>query len=101
MASWRAIEFVGKTLARLLEKEAERLRPQQIRVQLATPTTFPELTRSQVPSITLFLFRAVENPEMRNLPYRAGPAGVVTPPPLPLELSYLVTPWAGRIQTTP
>ena len=48
------------------------------------------------PKINLFLFRVVENPFAKNRTWlQAGP-GVLQKPPLALNLSYIITPFANE-----
>jgi len=60
----------------------------------ATPDEFSALQDPAAPAITIFLYRVAVNPEMRNSPRRFLPNGRSTRPLLPLELYYLITPWA-------
>jgi hypothetical protein len=64
------------------------------RIFAATPDEFEDLQDPDRPAITVFLFRVAINSEMRNSPRRIQGDGRVTRPLLPLELYYMVTPWA-------
>src|SRR5262249_45588307 len=46
------------------------------------------------PQISIFLYQLAVNAPMRNGPRRVLPDGRTTRPLLPLELHYLITPWA-------
>jgi hypothetical protein len=48
--------------------------------------------------INLFLYKIQENPHLRNLDWQASPSlpGELTPPPLSLNLYYLMTPYAAN-----
>ncbi len=72
-----------------------------VTVQLATTKLFKQLENTTAPTITVFLYRALENAEMRNGPRRVLTDGATTRPLLPLELCYLVTPWGVRVNDTP
>ncbi len=64
---------------------------------VATPDEFEPLAARAAPfppTITVFLYRITIAAEVRNAPKRTLPNGAVTRPLLPLELHYLVTPWA-------
>lgn len=67
-----------------------------VTVTLATPESFGVLKAAGQPTITLFLYRCVENPELRNAPRRRLPDGRLVRQPLVLELCFLVTPWGVR-----
>ena len=52
--------------------------------------------------VTLFLYEVVEDPSARNRPHvqqMAPPDIVVRKPPMALLLRYMMTPWAGRLDT--
>jgi hypothetical protein len=59
-------------------------------VIISTPDSFKDLSR---PSCTIFLYRVAVNPVMRNGPRVAVKPGVTSKPLLPIDLSYLMTPW--------
>lgn len=96
MATPGVVRDVGETLTYLLRAgiPAAMVAPQNIRV--ATPDEFPDLDNLGAPAISLFLYRVCVNPTMRNAPKRQLPDGSVARPLLPLELGYLVTPWAPQ-----
>jgi len=64
------------------------------RIFAATPDEFDALQDPATPAITIFLYRVTVNSEMRNSPPRMLSNGRLSRPPLPLELHYLITPWA-------
>lgn len=101
MATWEVIESVGRTLVRILQSHVDSVLPLAgVHVQLATTKLFKQLETTTTPAITVFLYRAMENGEMRNAPRRTLADGATTRPFLPLELCYLVTPWGVRIADT-
>jgi len=101
VATWEVIESVGRTLVRILQTHVDTVLPLAgVKVQLATTKLFKQLETTTTPVITVFLYRAMENGEMRNSPRRSLSDGSTTRPFLPLELCYLVTPWGVRIADT-
>lgn len=97
MATWQLIEHASLTLKRLLEQHVlATLQSPSVDIALATTQAFPDLKMATRPTITLFLYRCTENPELRNSPQRRLPDGRLTRQPLVLELCYLVTPWGVR-----
>lgn len=101
MATWQLIEHASLTLKRLLEQHVlATFGAPTISVELATTQAFADLGKAKRPTITLFLYRCVENPELRNAPRRRLPDGRMVRQPLVLELCYLVTPWGVRDSVT-
>ena len=97
MATWQLIEHASLTLKRLLEQHVlATLHAPSVSVELATTQAFPDLKMASKPTITLFLYRCVENPELRNAQRRRLADGTLVRQPLVLELCYLVTPWGVR-----
>lgn len=47
---------------------------------------------------TVCLYRVTLNGTLRNLPPRTGPDGTRYRPSLPVDLQYLITPWAGNVE---
>jgi len=64
-------------------------------IVLATPEQFELLPDAGRTTLTIFLYRVGVSPEMRNLPPRTLPDGRISRPVLPVELRYLITPWAS------
>jgi hypothetical protein len=87
-----AVRDVADTLVFLLRGGIPSINPAAITV--ATPDEFDALRDPAQPGITVFLYRIAVNPQMRNNPRRVRADGAVLPTPLPLELCFLVTPWA-------
>src|SRR5262245_53465577 len=85
---------MGDTLVYLLRVGVPAAMVPANRIFLATPDEFDPLRDPAQPAITVFLYRIAVNAEMRNLPKRTLPDGRTARPLLPLELSYLITPWA-------
>jgi hypothetical protein len=93
MASPDVIRDMGDTLLYLLRSGLVGL-VDPTRVVVGTPDEFETLGDPAQPTVTVFLYRVGVNPEMRNGPRRLLPDGRTTRPLLPLELCYLITPWA-------
>jgi hypothetical protein len=98
MATWQVIEFTGHTLVSVIKRHADQLMgtSSNVDVQLATATTFDKYALTDKPTITVFLYRVMEVPEMRNGTQRVLPDGRLARQPLPLELCYMITPWGVR-----
>lgn len=96
MATADVVRDMGETLLHLLRSgiPAGMVAPDDILV--STPDEFDELSPPARPTITVFLYRVAVNPEMRNGPRRLRPNGRMTRPLLPIDLNYLITPWAAR-----
>jgi hypothetical protein len=93
MASAVAIRDMGETLRALLLAGVGPGVP-NLSVDLTTPDDFAGFQNPQNPIISVFLHRITVHPEMRNAPRRRLNDGRITRPLLPLELSFMVTPWA-------
>jgi hypothetical protein len=96
VASYLAIAAVARTLLRLIEQECPRDE------FAATPTfalyhshDFGSATITE--GISLMLYRVTVN-GARNQPPRRGRDGVPHRPPLPVDLHFLLTPWAGEAE---
>jgi len=97
VATWQLIEHASLTLKRLLQQHITKVLPtSNIAVEVASAQGFQELSTPSRPTITLFLYRTLENPELRNSPQRRLPDGRLMRQPLVLELCYLITPWGVR-----
>lgn len=96
MASWHVVENTGLTLVALLQRRVDALGLAGVTVGLVTAAAFPALAATESPFISVFLFQVSGNAELRNLMMRTRPDGTRQRQALPLELSYLVTPWGVR-----
>ena len=67
-------------------------------VDLLTGDDFHTYTKK--PAVTVFLYHVAINGEMRNGPAKQYADGTVGPPGLPIELRYLLTPWAATPDDT-
>ncbi len=93
MATPDVVRDTADTLTFLLRSTLPPMVAQD-RIFAATPDEFDPLQDPDRPAITIFLYRVATNSEMRNSPRRVLPDGRVARPLLPLELYYMVTPWA-------
>ena len=96
MATPDVIRDVGTTLLFLLRRSLPAAMVDPTRITVATPDEFQNLQRPQRPAVTLFLYRLGVASEVRNSPRRMVAGGRSTRPLLPLELHYLITPWAAQ-----
>lgn len=96
MASWQVIENTGLTLVALLQRRVDLLGLAGVTVGLTSAASFGALSATAVPFISVFLYQASCNAELRNQMMRTRADGTRTRQPLPLELSYLITPWGVR-----
>jgi hypothetical protein len=96
MASWQVIETTGLTLVSLLQRRVDLLGLAGVDVGLVTAAAFRNLANTATPFISVFLFQVSGNAELRNQMMRTRADGTRQRQPLPLELSYLITPWGVR-----
>jgi Pvc16 N-terminal domain len=93
MAGHGVVRDMGETLVALLQAALHGLVvPEDVRV--ATPDSFHELEPTSRPTCTIFLYRVAVNSVMRNGPRVVFGGGATSRPLLPVDLSYLITPWA-------
>ena len=91
MAAYHAIAVTGEAILGMLE--AARPKPEFANIQFA----LYQASNFQTPmedGISLYLYRVSPNTTLRNLPPYTDPQGRRYRPPLPLDLHYLLTPWA-------
>jgi uncharacterized protein DUF4255 len=91
VATTAAIATIGQALLALLEKACPRPEFDGATFGLYQAKDFQQPMGE---GISLFLYRVVPSTVRRNLAPPHGPAGVRRRPPLPLDLSYVLTPWA-------
>jgi hypothetical protein len=95
MASPEVVADMGATLVKLLQQGLSGV-VSPTDIFLSTPDEMKTL-QPLVPTVTVFLYHVSLNAELRNaLP----PSGKGGRPQLPLELHYLLTPWAKEISDT-
>jgi hypothetical protein len=91
MANYRAIAATGTTLAGLINDRYPRDEFGTLDVQLYQTADFGTPMRN---GFSVFLYRVSVNGSMRNLTYRRSRDGRRFRPSLPLDLQYMITPWA-------
>lgn len=94
MARANVLHDLSDTLVFLLKAALSPGLVESGNIMAATPDQFKNLNPPAKPTVTVFLYRVGVNPELRNGPRRLRPDGQRTRPLLPLELAYLITPWA-------
>jgi len=92
MAGPNVVREMSETLAQMLQASLTGIVPAN-NVIIATPDNFRDLPK---PACTIFLYRVAVNPVMRNGPRVNIKPGETSRPLLPVDLSYLITPW-GKI----
>jgi hypothetical protein len=97
MADWRVVENTGRTIVRLIDRQLVALGVPNVTVGLTTAAAFSALATTASPFVSVFLFQIGINGELRNRPRQRRPDGSYGRQALPLELSYLVTPWGVRV----
>ncbi len=99
MATWQLIEHASRTVVRLLEAHLALVMPATtVDVKLATPHSFGELKNVATATVSVFLYRVTEHPELRNNLQQRRPDGTLRRQPLVLELYYMITTWGSRGQ---
>jgi len=93
MAGPNVIRDMGATLTALIQAALSGIVATN-NVLVATPDSFHSLEPTPQPTCTIFLYRVGVNPVTRNNPRVMLSNGNTTKCPLPMDLSYLVTPWA-------
>jgi hypothetical protein len=102
VANLFAIHSIGESLVSYLRHAFQTL-PQELKDQLPQAPGFTLLSSKEMgggqgstdpgrPGLTLYLYRVTMNEHLRNQPYAGGASD--TPPPLALDLHYLLTVWA-------
>jgi hypothetical protein len=89
MAGPNVVREMSETLLQKLQVALNGIVPSG-NVLIATPDSFRDLPR---PACTIFLYRVCVNPVMRNGPRVNVRLGETSRPLLPVDLSYLITPW--------
>jgi len=62
------------------------------------PFDYTREDKGPADGVTLCLYRVATNATLRNLPPRTAPDGTRYRPSLPLDLHYLLTPWAANVE---
>ena len=94
MANYLAIAAVARTVLRLVEEQCPR------EEFSGTPTFALYASQDFAPAVTegfsLMLWRVAVSTVLRNQPPRRRADGIRRRPSLPLDLSFMLTPWAGE-----
>ena len=99
MATWNAIAATTRAILGLLEDAYEPQRARLGRLSFAPIHGSAFSTDKAIPDgFTLCLYRVAPSGTLRNLPPRVAPDGVRYRPSLPLDLYYLLTPWAEDVE---
>lgn len=96
MATVDAVGNLVDTIVFLLRSRIPPLVP-PAQIVPARPDQFNNFRDPVQPAITVFLYRISVNETVRNSLPRRLPDGSVTRPLLPLNLHFMVTPWARQI----
>lgn len=91
MANFRAVAATGATLTGLITDRYPRDEFGTLDVQLYQTSNFMAPMQN---GFSVFLYRVSVNGSVRNLTYRRSPDGRRFRPSLPLDLQYMITPWA-------
>lgn len=96
MATWNAIAATTRAILGLLEDAY----PRELGKLTFSPAHVSDFAGDKVPpdGFTLCLYRVALNTSVRNQPPRLKPDGTRYRPSLPLDLQYLLTPWAGDVE---
>jgi hypothetical protein len=98
MASYPAIAAVGTALVNLL-KDATKSEFPQAKFKLFQAADFGDAAQLPTPEgASVYLYRVTVNTSRRNLPPRTELDGTRTRPPLPLDLHFLITPFAASAE---
>jgi hypothetical protein len=89
VASPAVVRDLSATLKQILQNALDGVVTAD-NVLISTPDSFKELPR---PSCTIFLYKVAVNSVMRNGSRVVVRPGVTSRPLLPIDLSFLVTPW--------
>lgn len=96
MATHNAIAAVSQTLLNILRESHPPVEFGSPAYSLIQPENFESV---EVPAFTVMLWRVSVSAARRNQPPRRLPDGRTLRPPLPLDLHYLLTPWAAAVET--
>ena len=90
MATYRAIAATGLAIRGLLENSCPVAEFPNAEFELYRPNNFDS---PMAIGVSLYLYRVAVNTSRRNQPPTIGPDGKRRRPPLPLDLSYMLTVW--------
>ena len=95
MASTQAIAAVSRTLLGLIEQNCPRNLLISPKFELCTTA---QLDKPIAEGVSLCLYRVALNGLGRNLPPRRADDGSLCRPSLPVDLHFLITPWASNAE---
>jgi len=97
VATWNAIAATTRAILGVLEDAYPRERFGKLAF---APAHAAQFTGDKAPAdgCTLYLYRVGTNATRRNLPPRVAPDGTRYRPSLPVDLHYLLTPWASDVE---
>lgn len=93
MATYRGIGAVGQAIVGLLKEASTDTEFAAQRFEVFQSADFSGPNPMQE-GVSLYLFRVAVNTSRRNMPPGIGPDGQRFKPPVPVDLYYLLTPWA-------
>jgi hypothetical protein len=94
MAQYTAIAAVGTAIANLL-KDASRTEFPQAQFNLLQAADFTVSNALPTPEgASIFLYKVAISSQRRNFPVRADEAGLRYKPSMPVDLYFMITPWA-------
>lgn len=91
MASYLAIAAISKTLEKLLKDASGNSEFNPLTIQLYQSMNFRKQSKVD---ISIFLYRIAVNGSQRRMPSRLDKDGKRYRSPIPVDLYYLITPWA-------
>ena len=94
MAGPDVIRDTGDTLVAILQAGIPPAVVNPAQILLATPDDFNGLQNPPQPTLTVFLYRIALHTATRNAARLTTPDGRVQRQPIPLELNFMITPWA-------
>ena len=97
MATDDVIALAVQSIVDLLRANIPPLAPAG-RILTARPDQFDSIQNSSEPAVTVCLYRVSLNEAMRNTTQRLLPNGRLEVPRLPLNLHFLLTPWAAEAE---
>ena len=96
MANYRAIGATCEAIVRLLQQSWRPELFDGANLQFAVYNT-RSFSASMETGVSLFLYRVIVNSVQRNPPGRTNPDGSLARSMLPLDLHFLLTPWAKDV----
>jgi hypothetical protein len=94
MAGPDVIRDTGDTLVAILQAGIPSAVVNPAQILLATPDDFNGLQNPPQPTLTVFLYRIALHTATRNAARLTTPDGRVQRQSIPLELNFMITPWA-------